>query len=39
MKGYCALALANPAERWICLEFLTPPFVLETKGGNGPKEK
>ncbi len=37
MTACCALAGANPAEHWICLELLAPPFG-ETKGGKQPKE-
>src|SRR5689334_8630477 len=39
MKVCCAQALANPAERWICLEFLAPFFVSKTKGGKQLNEK
>ena len=34
VNACCAQALANPAERWICLELLAPPFVSKTKGGK-----
>jgi hypothetical protein len=36
-NGRCVLALANPAEHWICFELLVPP-LRETKGGKHTKE-
>ncbi len=39
MNADCAQALANPAERWICLELLVPPFLSKRKGGKQTREK